>query len=309
MIYGYIRVSTDKQDTENQKIGILEKAQSLGYEIEDWISDDGVSGAKEPDKRKLGALMKKLKEGDVLIISELSRLGRTVYMLFEIVRHCESVGCTIYSVKDSFNTIKKGDLISTVLLFAFGLSAQIEREMIIKRTVEGLERRRREGVIFGRPVGAKGKTKLDGKEDIIRQYIEAGVGLSGIARILKVHRATLHKFISEKNISYTSKAMPKQFETNFENNTPLRKAKEIDLKISPYKQQIIDMIDAGKTQTDMSKFLFSEGINVSNTNITTYLRRNGLWEYYITTHSEIRKERNKNCGKYKELKLEKYANN
>ncbi|GHT24858.1 hypothetical protein AGMMS4957_18620 [Bacteroidia bacterium] len=65
MVYGYVRVSTDKQDTEGQKIGIVEKAHKLGYEIEEWISDDGVSGVKEPGKRKLGRLLKKVKSGDV----------------------------------------------------------------------------------------------------------------------------------------------------------------------------------------------------------------------------------------------------
>lgn len=81
MTYGYVRVSSDKQDTENQKLGINEKALKLGLTIEDWISDDGISGTKEPEERKLGKLLEKIKENDVIIVSELSRLGRKLFMI------------------------------------------------------------------------------------------------------------------------------------------------------------------------------------------------------------------------------------
>lgn len=81
MIYGYLRVSTDEQDSNNQKLGVCKKAESLGLSVDDWIIDDGISGTKEPEKRLLGKLMKKLQKGDVIITSELSRLGRKLFML------------------------------------------------------------------------------------------------------------------------------------------------------------------------------------------------------------------------------------
>ena len=80
-VYGYLRVSTDKQDCDNQKIGVEALAKKLGLPIESWIVDDGVSGTKEPEKRKLGKLLRKIRTGDVIICSELSRLGRKLFMV------------------------------------------------------------------------------------------------------------------------------------------------------------------------------------------------------------------------------------
>ena len=148
MIYGYIRVSTDRQDTENQKLGINEKAKSLGIEIDKWISDDGVSGTKEPDKRLLGKLLKTIQPGDVIISSELSRLGRNLFMVMRILEHCMKNEAKVYTVKDGYEL---GDNVtSKVLAFAFALAAEIERDMISKRTKEALARKKAEGIHIGR---------------------------------------------------------------------------------------------------------------------------------------------------------------
>ncbi len=147
MVYGYIRVSTDKQDTDNQKIGINEKAKLLGHPIDEWISDDGVSGAKEPEDRLLGTLLKKIKPDDVIIASELSRIGRKLFMVMRILEHCMKVGAKVYTVKDGYEL---GDNIqSKVLAFAFGLAAEIERQMIQMRTKEGLANKKLLGVLLG----------------------------------------------------------------------------------------------------------------------------------------------------------------
>lgn len=74
MIYGYLRVSTDEQDSNNQKLGVCKKAESLGVSVDDWIIDDGISGTKEPEKRLLGKLMKKLQKGDVIILNSATLL-------------------------------------------------------------------------------------------------------------------------------------------------------------------------------------------------------------------------------------------
>ena len=101
-VYGYLRVSTDKQDCENQKIGVENMARSRGLEIEKWIVDDGVSGTKEPEKRKLGKLLRKIRTGDVIICSELSRLGRKLFMVISILEHCMKVGAKVLTVKDGY---------------------------------------------------------------------------------------------------------------------------------------------------------------------------------------------------------------
>ncbi|MDK7376147.1 MULTISPECIES: master DNA invertase Mpi family serine-type recombinase [Weeksella] len=199
MIYGYIRVSTDRQDTENQKIGINNKAKSLGFEIEEWISDDGVSGTKEPDKRLLGKLLKNIKPGDVIISSELSRLGRNLFMVMRILEHCMKNEVKVYTVKDGYEL---GDNVtSKVLAFAFALAAEIERDMISKRTKEALARKKAEGIHIGRPKGRlSDKVKLTGKEETIKKHLEKGMSQVKLSKKLGVARGTLARFIKRESI-------------------------------------------------------------------------------------------------------------
>ena len=131
-VYAYLRVSTDTQDTENQRIGVNNKARALGLTIDKYIIDDGVSGTKEPEKRALGGILRKLKAGDIIICSEISRLGRKLFMIMEILQKCMNCGAKLYTVKDNYEL---GDNIqSKCLAFAFGLSAEIERDFFaVKR--------------------------------------------------------------------------------------------------------------------------------------------------------------------------------
>lgn len=225
MVYGYIRVSTDSQDTENQKLGINQKAKSLGFEIQKWIEDDGVSGTKEPDKRNLGPLLKKVKKDDVIIASELSRLGRKLFMIMRILEHCMNNGVRVITVKDGYEL---GDNVqSKVLAFAFGLAAEIERNMISLRTKEALERKRAEGIVLGRPVGRKSTTKklTQYREEILKMR-EQGFSLNRIANIYSVNRATVASIIEDNSckrsvlpsntlkINITSKDFLKLYEKN-----------------------------------------------------------------------------------------------
>ena len=195
MIYGYIRVSTDKQDLANQKFEITNFAAANGFAIDGWI-DETISGAKDYKKRALFPLMKRLKPGDRIVCAELSRLGRELMMIMEILRYCLEHGIEIWTHKDGYKL--GNDIQSKVLAFAFGLSAEIERNLISQRTKEALARKRAEGVILGRPKGAKSsRTKLTGKDELIRNCLAAGFSRSQIARRLKVHRMTLTKYINE----------------------------------------------------------------------------------------------------------------
>lgn len=200
MIYGYIRVSTDKQDCENQKVGIEKKASSLGLSVDCYIEDAGVSGTKEPDKRALGGCLRKLKAGDVIICSELSRLGRKLFMIMRILEHCMKVGAKVYTVKDNYEL---GDNIqSKVMAFAFGLSAEIERDLISQRTKEALARLKAQGRSLGRIKGSKNKSrKLDGKINLIQKMQANGFSRNKIAKKLKVSFSTLTSFLQlQENI-------------------------------------------------------------------------------------------------------------
>ena len=196
-VYGYLRVSTDKQDCDNQKIGVEELARTRGLPIESWIIDDGVSGIKEPEKRKLGKLLKRIKSGDVIICSELSRLGRRLFMVISILEHCMKIGAKVLTVKDGYEL---GDNVqSKVLAFAFGLVAELEREMISKRTKEALQRRKANGKHLGRPLGSLNKKHaLDGKEKEIKEMRRKGVPVTKIAKKLNVSHVTVYDFLKKR---------------------------------------------------------------------------------------------------------------
>lgn len=195
-VYGYLRVSTDKQDCDNQKIGVEALAKKLGLPIENWIVDDGVSGTKEPEKRKLGKLLRKIRTGDVIICSELSRLGRKLFMVISILEHCMKIGAKVLTVKDGYEL---GDNVqSKVLAFAFGLVAELEREMISKRTKEALQRRKANGKLLGRPPGSPNKKHaLDGKEKEITEMRRKGIPVMKIAKKLNVSHVTVYDFLKK----------------------------------------------------------------------------------------------------------------
>ena len=196
MIYGYLRVSSDEQDVNSQKQGVEQFAKDKNWNIDKYITDEGVSGGKDPDKRNLGPLLQLLNKDDVIICSEISRLGRDLYMVMDILHYCMEKGCIIYTVKDKF--VLGDDIQSKVLAFAFGLSAEIERNLISQRTKEALARKRSEGVVLGRPKGRKTqpeKYKLFTKHNLIRELLAAHVSKRKIADICKVDRNTLARYI------------------------------------------------------------------------------------------------------------------
>lgn len=198
MIYSYIRVSSDKQTVENQRFEIERFCKQEGFAIDKWI-EETISGTKPYDERRLGGLLKKVNKGDMIVCSELSRLGRNLFMIMEILNTCMSRECRVWTVKDGYRL--GDDIQSKVLAFAFGLSAEIERNLISQRTKEALARRRKEGKKLGRPVGSKNAVshfKLEGKEATIRRMLDNGDSKAEIARCLKVDRKTLARFIVDR---------------------------------------------------------------------------------------------------------------
>ena len=193
MNYGYIRVSSDKQTVENQRFEIQNFCKNQNITIDGWI-EETISGTQNYSKRELGELLKKVKKDDLIICAELSRLGRNLFMIMEILNVCMTKECKVWTIKDNYRLGE--DIQSKVLAFAFGLSAEIERNLISQRTKEALARKKAEGVVLGRPKGRKSsRVKLSGKEDVIKVLLEEGVSKSEIARIFKVNRMTVDSFI------------------------------------------------------------------------------------------------------------------
>ncbi|MDY3547283.1 master DNA invertase Mpi family serine-type recombinase [Riemerella anatipestifer] len=196
MIYGYIRVSTDKQTIENQRYEINQFCERNTVVVDKWL-EETISGSKKLEERKLGKLLKKMKKGDILICSELSRLGRNLLMIMGILNECMNKDIQVWTIKDNYRL--GSDINSKVLAFAFGLSAEIERNLISQRTKEALARKKAEGVILGRPKGRKSaKTKLTGQERKIKELLDKKVSYSAIGRILGVHRLTVSSFVRDK---------------------------------------------------------------------------------------------------------------
>ena len=185
MIYAYIRVSTDKQTVENQRFELQNFAYERNLGIDKWISET-VSGTKLAKERKLGSLLKKMKKGDTLIITEISRLGRNLMQIMSILNLCMSKETMVLTVKERYEL--GNNINSQILAFAFGLSAQIERDLISQRTKEGLARRKVEK-------GSKNtRYKLDSKAIIIQRMLDEGKTKAAICRKVKCTYITLERY-------------------------------------------------------------------------------------------------------------------
>ena len=198
MIYGYVRVSTDKQSLQNQEFEINNFCQMQQIKIDKWIAEM-ISGTKDFEKRKLGILLKKLKKDDILICSEISRLGRNLLQVMTILNFCMQKEIQVWTIKDNYRL--GADIQSKVLAFAFSLSAEIERNLISQRTKEALSRIKASGRKLGRQFGSRKKKHiLDGKEKDILKLINKGLPKKQIAKLMRVSIFTLYQFL--KNNPY-----------------------------------------------------------------------------------------------------------
>jgi len=206
MIYGYIRVSTDKQTVENQRFEINNFCQRQELSINEWI-EETISGTKAVEKRQLGKLLKKLRKDDVLICSELSRLGRSLFMIMDVLSECMKREIQLWTIKDNYRL--GSDISSKVLAFAFGLSAEIERNLISQRTKEALARAKAEGIIIGRQKGVRNKTlnqKCEAKNGYILKQMSQGITIPQIAKHLRIARGTLYRYLAYTNIRIPTKS-------------------------------------------------------------------------------------------------------
>ncbi len=193
MIYGYIRVSSEKQTLENQKFEIRKFALRNSIHIDRWV-EETISTRKPLNKRKLSRLLDILTDKDILITSEISRLGRSLLEVMGILQNCLLKGCQIWTIKENYRL--GADLQSKVMAFAFGLSAEIERQLISDRTRASLENLKAKGIKLGRPVGACGRAlRLPDSLDKIFLLIKNGCSQSEVSRIMGVHKTTICRLV------------------------------------------------------------------------------------------------------------------
>ena len=197
---GYIRVSTDHQNTENQKLAILEYANQRHLSINTWI-DTKTSSRRSTKERRIDEMLSVLEEGDTLIVAELSRLGRSVGQIAILVDELLKKKIRVICLKENITLNGRADLQTKVMITMFSLFAEIERDLISERTKEGLARARSEGKLLGRPKGTIGKSKLDGKEKEIKEYLAKKVNRANIARIYEVSFPTIENFIKSRNLN------------------------------------------------------------------------------------------------------------
>ena len=198
MTYGYIRVSTDRQTTLNQEFEITEFCKRENTSFDGWI-EEIISGTKAYDKRALGRLLRKVRKGDLIVCTELSRLGRSLFMILEILNICMEKGRQVWLVKEGYRL--GDDIQSKVLAFAFGLSAEIERKLISERTREALARKKAEGKRLGRPLESRNRVyKLDKNAVYIERLLNKKTSLCQIAKSCGVSNNTLERWLRNRNL-------------------------------------------------------------------------------------------------------------
>jgi DNA invertase Pin-like site-specific DNA recombinase len=191
--FGYIRVSTNEQDFESQKLAILDFARTEKINIDDFM-EVKVSSRKTTKKRKVDELLEALMTDDVLIVSELSRLARSVGQIAIIVNELIKKKVQFISIKENIRINGKMDISAKVMVTMFSLFAEIERDLISERTKEGLKAAKAKGKKLGRP---KGSRVLRGKEDFIKNELKYGTPHSVIARKIGVGRDTISRFVKD----------------------------------------------------------------------------------------------------------------
>lgn len=195
MIYGYCRVSTAHQHEENQHFVIEKFAKNNNIKIDVWV-EEKISSSIKLQNRKLGKLLTELQPADILITTEISRLGRSLLEVMNILQHCLEQDCQVWTLKENFRL--GSDIQSKVLAFAFGLSAELSKTLLQERVKESLARLKSSGKKLGRPIGVQSKfLKLSKNKKRINKLIEQGRSKSEIARIMNVNRGTLYNCLRQ----------------------------------------------------------------------------------------------------------------
>jgi DNA invertase Pin-like site-specific DNA recombinase len=193
----YLRVSTGGQDLATQRLAILDHARRHHFTIAQFVEAQ-LSSRRTRQREQILQIIEALQAGDRLVVSELSRLGRSLGQIIQVVDQLLKKGVGLIAIKESIRLEGKQDLQTKVTIALFGLFAEIERDLISERTKEGLVTARIRGRLLGRPKGSLGPSKLDGKEGEIQMLLGKQVSKASIAKILDVAPSTLHSFIRSR---------------------------------------------------------------------------------------------------------------
>ena len=192
----YLRVSTAEQDLEKDKLAIFELANAKNLGTIEWV-EEKVSGRVSWRKRSIALIMEEAQAGDSLIVSELSRLGRSMLECMEILSIASQKGINIYAVKGSWQLDQS--IQSKIIAMAFAMAAEIERDLISKRTKEALQARRQAGIKLGRPRGV-GKSKLDQHRPEIEALLANGATQKFIAHRYDTTESNLSEWMKKRGL-------------------------------------------------------------------------------------------------------------
>jgi DNA invertase Pin-like site-specific DNA recombinase len=197
--YAYLRVSTERQDVEHQKLGILEYCNRRRIAPLMFV-EDTASGSFSWRARAIGRLLEQVQAGDVIVAAEVSRLARSTLQVLELLEIAAAKAVSVHIVKG--HLVLDGSLQATITATILGLAAQIEREFIAARTKEALARRKAQGLPLGRPKGPAARVKLDSSKDLIVAYLHKGVSKRSIARILECSPSTLYAWLRRHRVAF-----------------------------------------------------------------------------------------------------------
>ena len=195
----YLRVSTNQQDLKNQRYEVLEYAQKNNFNIHDFVQIE-MSSRKDVGERLIDYLFDRLAEGDCVIVSELSRIGRSTVEVLNIINQLVTKKIKLIAIKQNLTVSGNGDMQTKVMVTMFSLFAELERDLISARTKRALEAKKAAGVKIGRPKGATSASKLDGMEIQVCELLHKKVSLTSIAKIFDVSRGTVYNFIQSRNL-------------------------------------------------------------------------------------------------------------
>ena len=195
----YLRVSKDTQDTKNQRLAILEFARAERMEVDEFLELQA-SSRRSATTRKVDVLLARLAPEDTLLVSELSRLGRSVGEIITLIDTLVTHQIRVFALKEGLRLTGAHDLQTTVIVTLFGLFAEIERTLLSLRTKEALAAVKAAGKPLGRPRGTLGRSKLDGKKEEIKTLLALRVSKASIAKITGVDRATLYHFMRSRGL-------------------------------------------------------------------------------------------------------------
>ena len=196
--YAYLRVSTDQQDVDNQRHGILEYANQRNITGLQFVEDNASGKIKWRERKSGNLLLKTMQAGDTVLFSEVSRMARSTLQILEILEHCAEQEFVVHIVKQ--NMVFDDSMNSKITATVLGLAAEIERDFISMRTKEALAKRKAEGVVLGRPKGKAKKLKLDKKSAEIKKYLELGISKSAICKLVDCAPSTLYEWIERRKI-------------------------------------------------------------------------------------------------------------